>query len=182
MTKLGNIKLVDHGIEQEEVDIRIHVSFQTRMLFIYWREDVIEIMNSYRMRSAYQGDIETARGRIVPYDKIPDICMADIPLDVLIENWCEEKADESIKGKCALAIVRTMIENGELQRNCPQFFGLMSEDVNDLDMQIKGRDIIVTANCPTIQVKCDWKAGPKDNGGTGNLYIQIQECNPHGKH
>lgn len=180
--KSGNTELVDYGIEQEDVDVRIHVGFQTQKVFIYWREDVIEIMNSYQTRSAYQGNIETARGRIVPYDNIPNICFVEIPMNILMGNWCEQKDDETKKGKCALTIVRMMIENGELQRGCPQFFGLMSQDVNDLDMQIKGTDIIVTANCPTIQVKCDWKAGPKDAGGTGNLYIQAQECNPHGKH
>lgn len=43
-------------------------------------------------------------------------------------------------------------------------------------VQIKGTDVVVFCN-QRIQVKCDYKAGPKPEG-TGNVFLQKSESNP----
>ena len=53
--------------------------------------------------------------------------------------------------------------------------------VKEMDLQINGVDIVINMNTK-IQVKCDYRGGPKAYGGTGNLYLQVRECNPFGKH
>jgi hypothetical protein len=49
--------------------------------------------------------------------------------------------------------------------------------ISSKSMQIDGSDIVVS-NRVHIQVKCDFDAGQKLLGGTGNLFIQESECNP----
>ena len=62
--------------------------------------------------------------------------------------------------------------------------GLISLPINatiidDKDIQIAGTDIIVCSHLK-IQVKCDYRAGNKKHHRrvTGNLFLQIAECNP----
>ena len=84
-------------------------------------------------------------------------------------------SDTSIKGQWAVDIVKHSLKLGMVP------FKFKVDEITDKDLQIKGKDIIAV-NSFSIQVKCDWSAGPKEKGGTGNLYIQTHECNPHGKH
>ncbi len=54
-------------------------------------------------------------------------------------------------------------------------------EINDEQMQVNGTDIYVSAKIK-IQVKCDYNAGHIEYGGTGNLFLQISECNLFGSH
>ena len=42
-------------------------------------------------------------------------------------------------------------------------------------------DLLVTASL-RIQVKCDYRGGPRELGGSGNLFLQTHECNPLRRH
>lgn len=180
-----NLELVEYGIKQEDVDIRIHVSFVTNKVYLYKREDMLRIIDRYPIRSAFQKinrlKRETARGHIVPVC-VDEIIEIEMPLQIAQKHKCNWIDDETRKGKCALNIVMEMIEMGVIQRQCNEFFQLEANDERDYEMQLKGNDIILTSRLPSIQVKCDYNAGPKAEGGTGNLFIQTHECNPLQKH
>ena len=75
------------------------------------------------------------------------------------------------KGDKAVKIVSGLIRRGMFP------FYLEGIEVGDYDLQIEGLDIIVSMNA-RIQVKCDYRGGPRWHGGTGNLFLQVAECNP----
>ena len=179
MTKLGNTKLVQYGIYEEVVDLRIHVGFLVGEVFIYEREKMLVGLDKYRVVSAYQSGIETARGHLVPVDGIVSV---PIPPDILENNKCNEKTDEGTKGANALAVVQEMLQSRVIQHAMPEYFKVSAEPVKDLKLQIEGRDIVLIENFPSMQVKCDYRAGSRSKGGTGNVFVQTHECNPFGKH
>ena len=78
----------------------------------------------------------------------------------------------STKGLKAVAIVVAMLKQGMIA------LPLNTKVIDDKALQIKGTDVIVQ-NTLHLQVKCDFAAGPRDHGGTGNLFLQTQECNPY---
>jgi len=85
------------------------------------------------------------------------------------------------KGRKATDLVLQMIKRG--------LFPLpaLGEEITDQDLQVDGEDIVIKANAfryenLVVQVKCDYKGGERDLGGTGNLYLQTAECNPFGIH
>ncbi|KKL88964.1 hypothetical protein LCGC14_1919450 [marine sediment metagenome] len=190
MTKLGNTELLQYGIYEEEVDLRIHIAYKVKKIYIYEREEAIKILQHHPTRSSYQevngAKTETARGHIVPVEiglfGIQGLIDINIRKSILEKNWCEQTDDESIKGERAVNIVREMLEKGVIQLYLPEQFKVRAKHEGDLDMQLKGKDIILIPEQPSIQVKCDYMAGSRALGGTGNLYIQTHECNPHGKH
>jgi hypothetical protein len=49
---------------------------------------------------------------------------------------------------------------------------------NDESMQIQGTDILINSYL-RLQVKCDYDAGDRKYGGTGNIFLQTEECNPY---
>jgi len=75
-----------------------------------------------------------------------------------------------VKGDRAALIVKGLLVTNKF----PLFAG-KAELVDAQTLQVKGVDIQVSIN---IQVKCDYNGGPKERGGTGNLFLQVAECNP----
>ena len=49
--------------------------------------------------------------------------------------------------------------------------------IDDKNMQIRGTDILIQSKL-CLQVKCDYLAGERQFGGTGNIFLQTAECNP----
>lgn len=49
---------------------------------------------------------------------------------------------------------------------------------DDKALQISGTDILIHSKV-RLQVKCDFNAGDRRLGGTGNLFLQTEECNPY---
>jgi hypothetical protein len=95
---------------------------------------------------------------------------------VIPERWIQEvgfkKNDTPTeKGNKAIEIVMKLLKGGWFP------LSLFPQVITDMDMQIEGTDLIVRAE-RRIQVKCDYDGGPKTYGGTGNLFLQIAECNP----
>jgi hypothetical protein len=116
-----------------------------------------------------------AIGYPIPPSQIVGHRKISVPKDILDRVDLRETDDTSTKGDKAILVAKEMIErglvlNGEGRRKV--------EIVTDKRRQIQGKDLIVDEKW-SIQVKCDWKAGPK---GTGNLFLQIAECNPEGAH
>jgi hypothetical protein len=81
-------------------------------------------------------------------------------------------ASTSERGAAAVHVVCELLRLGRF----PLFYENVEES-KDLKIQISGADVVVTGT-HRIQVKCDYPAAPRELGGFGNLYIQIQEHNP----
>lgn len=176
--KLGNTQLVNYGIQSEESDIRAHVSIATRHVYIYSTKlglGIIAQPNGYRLVPVYTGNIQTAKGYLVPPGDIPGCEHVSIPDDVFVDVKFSIRDNTSEKGRKAVLVVRQMLKRGLLP------IDLKVEEIDDEAIQISGTDIIVSTKVK-IQVKCDWKAGHRELGGTGNLFLQVAECNPLGMH
>jgi len=171
--EMNNTKLVNYGIQNEVADLRFHVGVITRMVFIFEPKYVLKLIASckYSSASAYTGNIKTANGYLIPPGDIPNLRETRIPWDIFTDGQFNEKDNTTQKGIKALNVVRKMIRCGIISTI------LTTVEVNDKDLQIEGTDIMPIL-AESYQVKCDWKAGPKSLGGSGNLYIQTAECNP----
>lgn len=174
VTRLGNTQLVEYGIRQEKSDIRAHVSVDTNSVYVYGTSEGIEAINTgeHRKAPAYTGSMITAEGYLVPPDAIKGCKRIPIPPGLMSFNKTDST---SAKGDKAVRVVMQMIKD----RLIP--IALDVSDITDEMMQIEGTDIIVQATA-RVQVKCDWRAGHRELGGTGNLFIQIAECNPLRSH
>jgi hypothetical protein len=83
----------------------------------------------------------------------------------------------SQKGQIAVNVVLKMLKDKYIP------FPIIVEENTDAITQIKGTDIILVSQKIRVQVKHDsrasWEKGDgKYKRGTGNLYLQTQECNP----
>ena len=174
VTRLGNTQLVEYGIRQEKSDIRAHVSVATKSVYVYGTSDGVAAINTgmYRKAPAYTGSIVTAEGYLVPPDAISGCKRIPIPSDLMSFNTTDST---SVKGDKAMRVVMQMLKD----RLIP--IALDVSDITDEMMQLEGTDIIVQATA-RVQVKCDWRAGPRELGGTGNLFVQVAECNPLNSH
>lgn len=148
------------------------------MIFVYevpYMQGFLK-QHSFKVGCAYQKEIKTAEGYLVPCE-IPELTAIDVPYmkSDKFKNKCDSGADTSEKGEWAVKIVKDQLKKGKI----PLRFDV--DEVKEKNMQIQGKDIIAIGAF-SMQVKCDWRAGPREKGGTGNLFIQISECNPHGKH
>lgn len=170
-------ELFEHGIGGEQSDIRIHVSGATRRLFIFQTAAAQEFLkkngNKFKERLACQPDVQyaTAKGTIVPCHEMPTLRVVELSAD----DWWEKFHPDlttSEKGFRAARLVERALREGLVP--LPYLFVTESKNLN---VQRSGTDIQVWGY-HRIQVKCDWKAGPKAWGGTGHFYIQNAERNP----
>jgi hypothetical protein len=182
-----NIYLVDYGIQNEQSDYRAHVGYKTQHVFVFPTKLIQQFLtskqNQYQQKSAYQFDkrtgnrIETAKGFLVPLSHIPELQSILIPPDVHKQFPIYRDGDQSptTKGLYAVQIVVAMLKKHLIA------LPLDIQQIDDMTLQIEGTDIIVQMKL-RLQVKCDYCAGEKRYGGTGNLYLQIAECNPFQYH
>lgn len=176
---VGNTRLVKYGIQTEGSDLRAHVAVIARRIYVYRTECGIAAIESgkYQSRPAYTGSLVTAMGYLVPPQDIPGLLEIKVHDDhwnaINIQLW--DTTTE--KGNKAVEIVKWTLLNGYFPLPMYPYI------VNDYDLQIQGTDILVNTRVRAkIQVKCDYKAGPRVLGGTGNLYLQTEECNPYALH
>lgn len=122
-------------------------------------------------RPTITNGIVTADGYLVPPSKIPNCRRIVVPAEVWDYIAFKQEQSTSIKGQKAMSIVKWLLKKG--------LFPLWATPtvIDDLDIQYEGTDIIVKMMA-RIQVKCDF-AGGEGRGCTGNLYLQVAECNPH---
>jgi len=171
-----NTTLIDYGIHEEDSYIRAHVCPIVKIIYVFKTQEVIKVLDKYPEVPGRQPGISfpTAMGRLVPPNDIFDIR----PLYWNSYPWWEsfnENDSTEKKGKLAVLVVTSIMKIGRF----PLWFD--AKEVEDINIDIQGTDIIVCGKWK-IQVKCDFRAGPKELGGTGNLFIQTKECNPLGKH
>ena len=180
---LGNTRLVEHGIQTEQSDLRAHVCPVARKVYVYPTKRGLEAIDSGKFRSVpgYQDGIKTAtaKGYLVPPFEIKE-CVA---ISLRAEAWDYLKFSEhdtlSSKGHKAEKLILQMLKRGLFP------VPALPDTVTDKDIQIRGADIIIKAGKLTrddivIQVKCDYRGGERSDGGTGNLFLQTEECNPFG--
>jgi len=168
------MNLCKYGIEEEQSDIRAHVSLPGRCITVFRTADMVKLIkeNKFREVGATQPGVEydTAKGRLVPLKAIK-------PKGVLTSEvfpWGEyhhEEMDTGAKGDMAVECVIRAIRANKF----PLWLNPEIEGNKDLDIQ--GTDVIVSAK-RRIQVKYDHLAYPKAKGGSGNLFIQTHESNP----
>lgn len=178
----ANTKLVDYGIQTEKSDWRAHVCWTVGRVFYYPTDSGVRAVESgdYRDAPAHQvfngSLVQTASGKLVPPAEIEGCIARKIPDNLKAQFPIAKSDPPTLKGELAVEIVKAMLLCGLMPAMIP-----MSEEQGDLDLQIEGVDIIVTASV-RLQVKCDFEGGPLEWGGSGSLYLQTAECNPHGLH
>jgi len=179
MDFMGRRDLVDYGIQNDQSDYRAHVCFKVKEAYVFPTKSGLLAVQSGRhgTRTAGQPGIpyKTAAGCPVPWNEIEGCVAIEIASDIIQSIKPERQDSTSIKGRKAIQTIQEMVKRGLI----PMPTWADEEDTHEA--QLKGTDLIVTANA-TIQVKCDFLGGSKSRGGTGNLFLQTQECNPLGLH
>jgi len=178
---IANTRLVDYGIQSCESEYTVHVCPKSGKVYVFRTQIGQELARThlYLEKSVWtklpgNKRCETAKGYPVPWNHFAGIRFYDIPDDLLRTHGKLEKASTSQKGGWAEQVFQKMCEHGLIDHDTT------SATVDDLDRQIRGIDVEVQA--PTYQVKYDGPGGHKEFGGTGNLFLQTQECNPLGLH
>jgi len=168
----GNKTLIEYGPAQERSHYRAHVGAKTRRLYIFPTIEAANLQKTgvYKLRSVTMGPHVTATGHPIPISHFANINEALIPDNIYRRYEILNTDNTSLKGQKATAIVLEMLKTGTAP------LPLNGQEVNDQTLQVEGCDIIIDASL-RVQVKCDWLAGPKNLGGTGNLFIQYQEAN-----
>lgn len=171
-----NTALVDYGIHTEGSHIRAHVCIASKRLYVFPTIEGVRLVmhrNPQWRRPAYQGNIQTADGYAVPVTEFRELLWRPLP-PFIVDAFKEPRVALFLgaKGNLAVTTVQYFLMTG-------QFPLVMSGSVvTDRNMQVQGTDIIINLSTK-IQVKCDWKGGHQEAGGSGNLYLQIAECNPY---
>ena len=173
--KSGNTVLVPYGIQNERSHCRAHVCPVTRTLYAYRTADGQATIaeGAYRKRSVLTHGIVTAEGFLVPPEDIPGCGCVDISAWLWSIHILEDD-DVSTKGAKALRLTIAVLRAGKF----PLSLYDVSESVDNRQLQQEGADLIVTVSA-RIQVKCDYRGGERLRGGTGFLFLQTAECNPH---
>lgn len=176
---LGNTTLVDYGIQNERSHLRAHVCPVAQRVYVYPTTCGVEAMSEHRCVYGYQEGVKTptARGYLVPPFNIKKcVSIAFNP-----QAWSKldftDSDDLTTKGRKATRLVLAMVRQG--------LFPLpaLAQEITEYELQVKGQDIYISSTaieCDdiVIQVKCDYEGGERALGGTGNLFLQVAECNP----
>lgn len=170
-----NVNLVDYGIADEQSDIRAHVTIPGRQIVVFKTADMQTLITQkkYPERKATQPGVKglvTGVGVVVPIIDIESYCI----LKSSIFPWDKYnyKAMSIVEcGNAAVTVVKAAIRANRF----PLWVcGIVT---TDKEIDIQGTDIIVKAT-RRIQTKHDWGAYSREDGGTGNVFIQTKECNP----
>lgn len=157
--------LVPHGIRDERSNIRIHVGYANRKVYIFPTKEACQAVENKIgkvVRARQPGyEKETSVGRAVPMSAFHSLREYDIP-DELVAKYGEKPSGLDERGRIAQETVAIMFPN---MRRAGR-----EEDLVGIDF--------VTPMGNLVQVKYDWACGPKPNG-TGNFYIEEEEHNPH---
>jgi hypothetical protein len=171
-------KLVNHGIQNESSDVRVHVCAGIRRVYVFptrYAKDAAEnhLKDAY---FAYQPGVHgpTATGvRVQPQDIRG--CVS-LEINDAVWEWANFKSsdDTSAKGAKAQSIVMAMLKRGMIPLPVAS-----SEAITDLELQVSGTDILVRqgGRAVRVQVKCDIPGGARGLGGRG-LFLQLSERNP----
>lgn len=173
----GNKQLVNYGIQNEGSDYRCHVGYQVQRVYVFPTESGRRAVNTglYSKIPVMTNGITTAEGYRIPISHIDGMKEIIIPIDVYTKWRITKDMRKSQMGLFATGIVVDMIRADLIP--LPVAIG----PDPDLALQISGCDILINASLK-LQVKCDWAAGNRSLGGTGNVFLQVSECNPWKQH
>lgn len=174
MDGMGKPKnLVEHGIQTEESDYRLHISFFTGTAYIFptkcGREAVLSGLGEKFEASQKGTNKTTGKGRKINWKLIKDCKEIKIP-DGWLENVGYKKEtffhkSTSEKGRAAEQISEMLLRGGHVP------LPLESKFITNKDIQKRGKDFVVKARI-CIESKCDsW-------GGHTGLRLQTAEINP----
>lgn len=165
--------LFAYGIADEQSDIRAHVCVQVRRIYVYATEDMKALLKrrTYPEKSAEQDSVITARGYLVPPFDIPTCREFQLPPALWEKYRITLDMPPDVRGRIAERLVYVTM------REAIVAIPLQTKTVADRVLQQQGHDIAVRFS-GSVQVKCDYRGGRRDLGGTGNLFIQIAELNP----
>jgi len=172
---LRNTSLVDYGIQKENSDYRAHVCVVAREVVIFPTRKMAEVVGRFKATQARTGALVTSRGAKVPVTDIPGVQIVHVSDAVMQHANFKETDTTSAKGEKAVLLVRYLLKHGRIA------LPMNVVEVDEGTLQIFGTDILVELNA-SMQVKCDYRGGERNRGGTGNLYIETAECNPYGAH
>lgn len=173
---LGNTRLVQHGILNEQSDIRAHVCVNSKTVWVFKTQAAVEAVKSGKWKSRdvftpVNGKrVVTAKGCPVPPGAI--VGAIAVPADdVIAKADFRDTDDNSTKGRKAAQVVADLLAQGRFP-----LWGIY-QPVTEKQMQVKGVDIHVHLDTH-IEVKADIRGGVGE-GTTGNLFLQYAECNPY---
>jgi len=174
--------LKEYGIQTEDSDYRVHVSFDTHSVFMFPTEAGRRAVADYENKHikpdlatdpAVRDGRPTARGFKVFWKHIDDCQRIPIPDHIFHKYGCLLQDRTSVKGTAASQIAMEMVVAGLIR------LPMIASEVTDLGAQMRGQDMIVTRGGASIQIKCDWFAGHEyPDGSIRGLYLQTHERNP----
>jgi len=177
--------MIAYGIQNEESDLRVHVCPLIKRVYIFPTEEGRKAIknNDFELVQGYQQNYNeaTSEGYLGSPDKIKKCAEVKIRNIAWKHVKFNENEDTSQKGEKATRLVKNMLINGLLP------LPLESKIIKNKDLQLKGTDILIKKNALKhdkllLQIKCDYKGGRKELGGTGHLFLQTAEKNPFNKY
>ncbi len=177
--RAANTKLVEYGIQNEVSDWRVHVGWGTQHVIAFPTSSGKKVIEA-KLRESGRAEakavstrgITTALGFAVPISYLDGMSEILIPPDLHRKYQLSKTADStSRKGAVAVAVVMAMLGRRLIPLPC------VYDETDDKALQVQGQDILVNSSL-RVQVKMDWDAGSRVHGGTGNVYLQVAECNP----
>ena len=173
---IGNKQLIEYGIQTENSNYRAHVGYKTQHIFVFptqnGQKEVAKYSNQSKRTVSIDGKIITAKGYPIPINSIDSMQSIFIPHDVYQKYAIYPDMSTTTKGQLAVQIIFEMLNRMLIP--LPVNINIKNKKA----IQIKGTDIIISSKL-RIQVKCDFNAGDKKFGGTGNVFLQTDECNPY---
>jgi hypothetical protein len=187
--KAANTKLVHYGIQNELSDWRIHVGWGSQHIVAFPTGSGRRLIEARQVKTdksgvTYSGDglktvtqrgYETAKGYAIAISHIDGAVEILIPPDIYRKYLVSTNDSTSHKGNTAVAVVIDMLRKHLIPLPCTY------DVTTDKALQVSGQDIVINSNL-RVQVKMDWLAGSKSHGGTGNVFLQVGECNPFKMH
>jgi hypothetical protein len=135
-TRVPATGLTDYGIQTEESDYRVHVSFTAKAVYVYPTKCGVAAIKSglYREINAWQPgyNFPTAKGCLVPPTHIEQCREIAIPPDILREVDCRQDDSTPVKGQKAVRVVGAMLVRGLIPINT------IPSAIGDKDLQIRG--------------------------------------------
>ena len=168
-----NTTLLSYGIHTEASDYRAHVAYKAQRVYVFPTKNGLRAVETggYKELTVKTSNIETAKGYAVPISHIDGLSEVLIPLDMHQQFKIESYMATGQKGRLATFIVASMMKKSLIP------LPVIVDYAEERALQISGTDIIVGASLH-VQVKLDYYAGDRRYGGTGNLFLQVAECNP----
>ena len=168
-----NTTLIAYGIQSEGSHYRAHVAYVAQRVYVFPTKSGKQAIDRgiYEKVPVRTQGIVTAEGYKVPTSHIDGLSEVFIPLSVHQQFKIEAWMPTGDKGRRATYIVAAMMKDSLIP------LPVVVDFTDDRALQIRGTDIIVGTTLH-VQVKLDFYAGDRRNGGTGNLFLQVAECNP----